>query len=147
MRRLWCVIVMLALLTMWLCFISSPVWMTGRSRLFSRVKVSNFVSTGGGWGAKTWLYYIEQRGRWFNKWGEHAEKSPTISSNSWEQNNKLVSPLWVYRKLHPIECERLQGLPDDYTSWISNTQRYKCLGNAFNVDVVAHILSFIPKKA
>lgn len=44
-----------------------------------------------------------------------------------------------------IECERLQGLPDDYTSGISNTQRYKCLGNAFNVDVVAHILSFIKK--
>ena len=33
----------------------------------------------------------------------------------------------------------------EHTSLISNTQRYKCLGNAFNVDVVAHILSFIPK--
>ena len=51
----------------------------------------------------------------------------------------------VYRKLHPVECERLQGLPDNYTDGISHTQRYKCLGNAFNVDVVAHILSFIPK--
>ena len=47
------------------------------------------------------------------------------------------------RKLTPIECERLQGLPDNYTEGISNTQRYKCLGNAFNVDVVAHILSFM----
>lgn len=47
------------------------------------------------------------------------------------------------RKLTPIECERLQGLPDNYTDGISNTQRYKCLGNAFNVDVVARILSFI----
>lgn len=50
------------------------------------------------------------------------------------------------RKLTPIECERLQGLPDNYTALISNTQRYKCLGNAFNVDVVAHILSFIPHE-
>lgn len=50
---------------------------------------------------------------------------------------------FVIRKLTPIECERLQGLPDNYTEGISNTQRYKCLGNAFNVDVVAHILSFI----
>lgn len=57
---------------------------------------------------------------------------------------------WLYqteeytvRKLTPIECERLQGLPDNYTEGISNTQRYKTLGNAFNVDVVAHILSFI----
>ena len=50
------------------------------------------------------------------------------------------------RKLTPIECERLQGLPDNYTEGISDTQRYKTLGNAFNVDVVAHILSFIPKQ-
>lgn len=47
------------------------------------------------------------------------------------------------RKLTPIECERLQGLPDNYTEGVSNTQRYKACGNAFNVDVVAHILSFI----
>ena len=44
------------------------------------------------------------------------------------------------RKLTPIECERLQGLPDNYTEGIAMTNRYKCLGNAFNVDVVAHIL-------
>ena len=45
------------------------------------------------------------------------------------------------RKLTPIECERLQCLPDNYTEGISNTQRYKCLGNAFNVDVVVEVLS------
>ncbi len=50
------------------------------------------------------------------------------------------------RVLTPIECERLQGLSDDYTVGISDNQRKKVLGNAFNVDVVAHILSFIPKK-
>lgn len=44
------------------------------------------------------------------------------------------------RKLTPIECERLQGLPDDYTFGVAMTNRYKCIGNAFNVDVVAHIL-------
>ncbi len=48
-----------------------------------------------------------------------------------------------YRKLTPIECERLQGLPDNYTYGVSNTQRYKCLGNAFNVDIVTHILSYL----
>lgn len=47
------------------------------------------------------------------------------------------------RKLTPIECERLQGLPDNYTEGIAISNRYKALGNAFNVDVVAHILSFI----
>jgi DNA (cytosine-5)-methyltransferase 3A len=45
------------------------------------------------------------------------------------------------RKLTPIECERLQSLPDNYTEGISNTQRYKCLGNAFNVEVIKHIIS------
>lgn len=45
------------------------------------------------------------------------------------------------RRLTPTECERLQGLPDGYTVGISNTQRYKCCGNAFNCDVVAHILT------
>jgi DNA-cytosine methyltransferase len=51
------------------------------------------------------------------------------------------------RKLTPIECERLQGLPDRYTEGVAMTHRYKCLGNAFNVDVVAHILSAIPIQA
>lgn len=47
------------------------------------------------------------------------------------------------RKLTPIECERLQGYPDNYTEGISNTQRYKCLGNSFTVPVIEHILKGI----
>jgi len=47
------------------------------------------------------------------------------------------------RKLTPIECERLQGLPDNYTDGIANTNRYRCVGNAFNVGVVAHIVKSI----
>lgn len=48
-----------------------------------------------------------------------------------------------YRKLTPIECERLQTVPDNYTNHVSKTQRYKMLGNAWTVDVIAHILSHI----
>lgn len=47
------------------------------------------------------------------------------------------------RKLTPIECERLQTLPDDYTAGVSDSQRYKMLGNGWTVDVIAHILKGI----
>ena len=47
---------------------------------------------------------------------------------------------YLIRKLTPIEAERLQTLPDNYTEGISNTQRYKCIGNGWTVDVIAHIL-------
>jgi DNA (cytosine-5)-methyltransferase 3A len=49
----------------------------------------------------------------------------------------------IIRKLTPIECERLQSLPDNYTNHVSNTQRFKSLRNGFNVEVVKHIISFI----
>lgn len=63
-------------------------------------------------------------------------KSTTSGKGFYKQNETI-------RKLTPIECERLQGLPDDYTKDIAMTNRYKALGNAFNVDVVAHILKQI----
>lgn len=50
------------------------------------------------------------------------------------------------RKLTPVECERLQTLPDNYTEGISNSQRYKCLGNGWTVDVIAHIFKHIDKS-
>ena len=48
-----------------------------------------------------------------------------------------------FRILTPIECERLQTLPDNYTEGVSNSQRYKMLGNGWTVDVIAHILEGI----
>ena len=49
------------------------------------------------------------------------------------------------RKLIPLEYERLQGLPDNYTDCVANTHRYNTLGNGWTVDVIAYILSFIPE--
>lgn len=49
----------------------------------------------------------------------------------------------IVRKLTPIECERLQTLPDNYTEGVSNTQRYKMLGNGWTVDVLSHIFKNI----
>lgn len=47
------------------------------------------------------------------------------------------------RRLTPTECERLQTVPDGYTSVVSDTQRYRMLGNGWTVDVIAHIFSFM----
>ena len=46
-----------------------------------------------------------------------------------------------WRKLTVRECEALQTVPKDYTNYVSNTQRYKMLGNGWTVDVIAHILN------
>ena len=48
-----------------------------------------------------------------------------------------------FRKLSPIECERLQTVPDNYTNHVSNSQRYKMLGNGWTVDVIEHIFKGI----
>ena len=55
----------------------------------------------------------------------------------------LDEDLITYRKLTPAECERLQTVPDGYTARVSNTQRYKMLGNGWTVDVIAHIFKGI----
>ena len=46
----------------------------------------------------------------------------------------------TWRKLSPTECERLQTVPDGYTEGVSNTQRYKMLGNGLTVDIITSIL-------
>ena len=74
-------------------------------------KSTTLCGNGGGLGAKTGLYKID-----------------------------LPDGDYIIRKLTPIEAERLQTLPDNYTEGISNTQRYKCIGNGWTVDVIAHIL-------
>ena len=51
------------------------------------------------------------------------------------------------RRLTPLECERLQTLPDNYTAGISDTKRYQCIGNGWTVDVIAHIFSSIHKAS
>tara|TARA_B100000989_G_C19528156_1_gene468080 strand:- start:2597 stop:3520 length:924 start_codon:yes stop_codon:yes gene_type:complete len=70
-------------------------------------------------------------------------KSPTLLARSDTPkiliNNKI-------RKLTPLECERLQGLPDNYTADFSNTTRYKMIGNGFTVQVIKYIINFIGKK-
>ena len=76
------------------------------------------------------------------------EKSKTVRSggrgsydrHEWDSVDELH-----WRKLTPLECERLQTVPDGYTEGVSNTQRYRMLGNGWTVDVIAHILTNMEK--
>lgn len=85
-------------------------------------------------------FIIKQRQRGKNK-GADLTICPTISSNAFQENNLLCG----IRRLTEIECERLQGFPDNWTQYgnyngrkrrISKTQRYKLIGNAVTVDIV-----------
>jgi len=80
----------------------------------------------------------------YNKGGLKENKSPSMTTSSWQHNNHLTyDDGLTYRKLTPIECERLQTVPDNYTEGVSNTQRYRMLGNGWTVDVISHILKNI----
>lgn len=115
-------------------------------------KATTLSALGGGRGAKTGLYCVGiipesikpkgnylPRERVFSDEGKFRAVSTVSNQQPWIEQNTII------RKLTPIECERLQSLPDNFSEGVSNSQRYKMLGNAFNCDVVSHILSFIPK--
>ncbi|HZJ97557.1 MAG TPA: DNA cytosine methyltransferase, partial [Oligella sp.] len=74
-----------------------------------------------------------------NSGGAIPPKVQTAESENYIEN---IS----YRKLTPVECERLQTIPDNYSAHVSNTQRYKMLGNGWTVDVIAHIFSFMQNQ-
>lgn len=88
------------------------------NRIYSvRGKSVCLNANGGGGGAKTGLYRVD-----------------------------LPDGDYIIRKLTPVECERLQTLPDNWTSGVSSTQRYKAIGNGWTVDVIAHILKQLPTE-
>lgn len=71
-------------------------------------------------------------------------KAPSLAAKSGGNlEPKVAIDEFYYRKLTVLECERLQTVPEGYTEGVSNTQRYKCLGNGWTVDVVAHIFSYL----
>ena len=58
-----------------------------------------------------------------------------------EKDNVVVNESELrWRKLTPLECERLQTVPDNFTNHVSNTQRYRMLGNGWTIDVICHLL-------
>lgn len=57
--------------------------------------------------------------------------------------DSLIISKDMMRKLTVIECERLQGFPDNYCDMVSKTQAYKALGNSFTVPVIEHLIKNI----
>jgi DNA (cytosine-5)-methyltransferase 3A len=88
------------------------------NRIYSvRGKSVCLNANGGGDGAKTGLYKVD-----------------------------LPDGDYIIRKLTPVECARLQTMPDHWCDGISPTQQYKCLGNGWTVDVIAWIFKQIPTE-
>jgi len=79
--------------------------------------------------------------------GKEIKKSHTLLSRDYKgfttygSNGVVVNER--VRRLTPVECERLQTVKDNYTDHVSDTQRYKMLGNGWTVDVISHILNYI----
>ena len=98
------------------------------------------------------------RGRAYDKDGKRMDKDGKSVANKTTQMLELrkddksnaittvgkdsvaVNEDLTWRKLTPLECERLQTVPDNYTNHVSNSQRYKMLGNGWTIEVIAHIL-------
>jgi site-specific DNA-cytosine methylase len=105
------------------------------------------------------MYYSEAAFNWlrkspvrFDKYREYTNKSDVKMQMLEASHSKGYSNQRCFgivdngytRYIHPIECERLQTLPDNYTAGVSNTQRYKMLGNGWTVKVISHIFKNIP---
>lgn len=113
-------------------------------RVYSSEGISAcLASQAGGLGAKTGLYTIpvltpdrphkRQNGRRFK---EDGDPSFTLTA---QDKHGIFDGIKI-RRLTPTECERLQGYPDGWTLGVSDSQRYKCLGNAVTVNVVRAIV-------
>ncbi len=72
-------------------------------------------------------------------------KSGTLRARAREDEScsQLASINSRIRRLTPIECERLQTVADNYTNHVSDSQRYKMLGNGWTIDVIAHIFNYL----
>lgn len=137
-----------------------------QSRIYSiDAKSTNLNANGGGQGAKTGLYafpvyypYAEPV-----EWDENGKPTKArsgadgkvypvyevvdgiISIKDKKYPIKLSDGFYIVRKLTPVECERLQTLPDGYTGAVSDAQRYKGLGNGWTAEVIIHILNGVLK--
>lgn len=105
------------------------------------------------------VLHTSERGRRLNPEGTKRDDKNGIVVRGYEvrpdgkscalttvEKDNYITEDYVIRKLTPVECERLQTLPDQYTEGISNTQRYKALGNGWTVDVISHIFKGLHER-
>lgn len=101
-------------------------------------KSTTLCGEGGGVGAKTGLYMCPTSGV---ETRVYQVVNNTISIEKRQYRVDLPDGYYIIRKLTPVECERLQTLPDGYTAGVSNAQRYRGLGNGWTAEVIIHILN------
>lgn len=110
------------------------------ARVYKPEGLSQTISSGGGGlGAKTGLYAVPLKFLDRNQKNYQGKYSFTVDS----MNTGGILKNSRIRRLTPIECERLQGFPDGWTEGLSDTQRYKCLGNAVTTTVISEIIKKI----
>lgn len=125
----------------------------GHNSLWGRVYDPNFIApslnaNGGGMGAKTGLFAVDDKNNgkktlvYTAQVNQNMKQKVQTRDNTWtlstSANDFGVMEGQRIRRLMPIECERLQGFPDNWTIG-SDTQRYKQCGNAVTVPVVEYI--------
>lgn len=153
----------------------TPPGLSAGERIYSPEGISPTLASGaGGGGAKTGLYAVDykhlnsetRRGRVKDGYVGAIETNPQtaisrIPLKHLDRNQKNFDGDYAYtvdthqtggvklgtaiRRLTPVECERLQGFPDGWTEGVSDTQRYKQLGNAVTVNVVEFIAKRLPR--
>lgn len=107
-------------------------------------------------GASNVFYYTDKSIAWINKDSKRRNKFKIYRDNTNEKMQMLeathykgysnercfgICDMEKLRYVSLIECERLQTIPEGYTALVSNTQRYKMLGNGWTIDVIAHIFN------
>lgn len=109
-----------------ICCYSSTYGATGIATPTDEVPSEQFTGTGKDRNAMKRVYEV---------------KDGLITIKDKQYPIKLADGCYIIRKLTPVECERLQTLPDGYTEGVSNAQRYKGLGNGWTAEVIIHILN------
>lgn len=114
-------------------------------RVYSPDGKSPTVNTMGGGNREPKVVVGAYRGR-YNKDGSTSQKlelrkdEKTNTITTVQKDNVLTKDEVYWRKLTPLECMRLQTVQDDYLMPVSNTQKYKLLGNGWNIETICHIL-------